>query len=92
MLEYLVAQGFGIEDVGGAGASALFVAATENRMDNVVWLVEHGADVNATDRQGGPLFTHALSSSRHRSLRSTRSSHSICTLPSTAAVNISLEV
>ena len=29
-------------------------------MDNVVWLVEHGADVNATDRQGSPLLTHAL--------------------------------
>jgi len=60
MLEYLVAQGFGIEDVGGAAAPALFVAATENRMDNVAWLVEHGADVNATDRQGVPLVTHAL--------------------------------
>ena len=60
MLEYLVAQGFGIEDIGGAGAPALFVAATENRMDNVAWLVEHGADVNATDRQGVPLLTHAL--------------------------------
>jgi hypothetical protein len=60
MLEYLVSQGFGIEDLGGAAAPALFVAATENRMDNVRWLVEHGADVNATDRQGGQLLTHAL--------------------------------
>jgi hypothetical protein len=25
-----------------------------------VWLVEHGADVNATDRQVGQLLTHAL--------------------------------
>jgi ankyrin repeat protein len=60
MLEYLVARGFGIEDIGNAAAPALFVAATENRMDNVAWLVEHGADVNATDRQGGQLLTHAL--------------------------------
>jgi hypothetical protein len=60
MLDYLVARGFGIEDVGGAAAPALFVAATENRMDNVAWLVEHGANVNATDRQGVPLLTHAL--------------------------------
>jgi ankyrin repeat protein len=60
MLEYLVARGFGIEDIGNAAAPALFVAATENRMDNVAWLVEHGANVNATDRQGGQLLTHAL--------------------------------
>jgi len=60
MLEHLVAQGFGIEDVGGAGAPALFVAATENRMDNVVWLVEHGADVNSTDTRGAQLLRHAL--------------------------------
>jgi len=60
MLEYLVAQGFGIEDFGNAAAPALFVAATENRKDNVAWLVEHGADVNATDRRGGQLLMHAL--------------------------------
>ena len=60
MLEYLVAQGFGIEDWGNAAAPALFVAATENRMDNVAWLVEHGADVNATARGGAQLLTHAL--------------------------------
>jgi ankyrin repeat protein len=60
MLEYLVAQGFGIEDWGNAAAPALFAAATENRMDNVAWLVEHGADVNATARDGGQLLTHAL--------------------------------
>jgi hypothetical protein len=60
MLEYLVAQGFGIEEVGNAAAPALFVAAGENRMDNVAWLVEHGADVNATDRQGNPLLRYAL--------------------------------
>ena len=29
-------------------------------MDNVAWLVEHGADVNATARDGGQLLTHAL--------------------------------
>ena len=60
MLEYLVAQGFGLDDVGNAAAPALFVAATSNRKDNVEWLVEHGANVNATDRQGGQLLTHAL--------------------------------
>ena len=52
MLEYLVEQGFGIEEFGGANGPALFVAASENRLDNVVWLVEHGADVNATNKQG----------------------------------------
>jgi ankyrin repeat protein len=60
MLEYLVGQGFGIEDWGNAAAPALFVAATENRMDNVAWLVEHGADVNATARDGAQLLLHAL--------------------------------
>jgi ankyrin repeat protein len=60
MLEFLVAQGFEIEDIGNAAAPALFIAASENRMDNVAWLVDHGANVNATDARGVPLLTHAL--------------------------------
>lgn len=61
MLEYLVAHGFGIEEFGGANGPALFIAASENRLDNVAWLVEHGADVNAANRQGEhPLLVYAL--------------------------------
>jgi hypothetical protein len=61
MLEYLVAHGFGIEEFGGANGPALFIAASENRLDNVAWLVEHGADVNAANRQGEhPLLRYAL--------------------------------
>jgi len=62
MLEYLVAQGFGLEDVGGAAAPALFSAVEVNRMDNVEWLVEHGADVNSTTTQTdhGQLLLYSL--------------------------------
>lgn len=61
MLEYLVAHGFGIEEFGAANGPALFVAASENRLDNVTWLVEHGADVNAANKQGErPLLVYAL--------------------------------
>jgi len=61
MPEYLVAHGFGIEEFGGANGPALFIAASENRLDNVTWLVEHGADVNAANRQGQrPLLLYAL--------------------------------
>ena len=60
MLRYLVSIGFGIEDSGDAGGSALFVAVSENRRENVEWLIEHGADVNATDRGGGVVFRHSL--------------------------------
>jgi hypothetical protein len=61
MLEYLVAHGFGIEEFGGANGPPLFIAASENRLDNVTWLVEHGADVNAANKQGEhPLLVYAL--------------------------------
>jgi hypothetical protein len=29
-------------------------------MENVAWLIEHGADVNATDRSGGIVLRHSL--------------------------------
>jgi Ankyrin repeats (3 copies) len=60
MLEYLVAQGFGLEEVGGATAPALFSAVQVNRMDNVEWLVEHGADVNSTTSGTGQLLMYSL--------------------------------
>jgi hypothetical protein len=60
MLEYLVSIGFGLEELGDAGGSALFVAVSEDRRENVAWLIEHGADVNATDLGGVALLRHSL--------------------------------
>jgi ankyrin repeat protein len=60
MLDYLVSIGFGLEDHGAASGPALLVAAMENRLDNVKWLVENGADVNATDTRGVPVIRFAL--------------------------------
>jgi ankyrin repeat protein len=60
MLEYLVSIGFGIEEWGGAGGPALFVAVSENRRDNVEWLIEHGADVNAIGPGGAVALRHSL--------------------------------
>jgi hypothetical protein len=60
MLEYLVSVGFGLEDRGAASGPALLVAAAENRLENVKWLVENGANVNATDTQGVPAIRFAL--------------------------------
>jgi ankyrin repeat protein len=60
MLAYLTGIGFEIDDLGGAGGPALMVAVTSNRIDNAEWLVDHGANVNATDRAGGPVLRYAL--------------------------------
>lgn len=60
MLEYLTGIGFGVEELGGAGGPALMVAVTSNRLDNAAWLIEHGANVNATDTAGGQVLRHAL--------------------------------
>jgi hypothetical protein len=60
VLEYLVSIGFGLEELGGAGGSALFVAVSEDRRENVEWLIERGADVNATDLGGAGLLRHSL--------------------------------
>jgi ankyrin repeat protein len=60
MLEYLSSVEFDLEDRGAASGSALLVAASENRLDNVKWLVENGADVNATDTRGVPVIRFAL--------------------------------
>jgi hypothetical protein len=60
MLEYLTDIGFGVEDLGGASGPALMSAVTSNRLDNAAWLIEHGANVNATDTAGAPVLRHAL--------------------------------
>lgn len=60
MLEYLVSAGFALEEHGGASGSALLVAASDNRRDNVAWLIARGADVNAADSGGGTALTHSL--------------------------------
>ncbi len=60
LLEMLVDAGFGIEDHGGASASALFTAVTSGRQDNAMWLIQHGANVNAVDTEGGSVLIHSL--------------------------------
>lgn len=60
LMDFLLSIGLGIEEHGGASASALFVAATSGRRDNTLWLIEHGADVNAVDTQGGSVLRHSL--------------------------------
>jgi ankyrin repeat protein len=56
----LTAAGFGLEERGGAGGSALFAAVQWNRPDNVRWLTEHGADANAVDVSGASVLRHTL--------------------------------
>jgi len=60
MLEYLTSIGFGVEELGGASAPALVSAVMSNRLDNAAWLLEHGANVNATDTAGGQVLRFAL--------------------------------
>jgi hypothetical protein len=60
VLEYLTSIGFGVEELGGAGGPALMVAVTSQRLDNAAWLIEHGANVNATDTAGGLVVRYAL--------------------------------
>ena len=60
MLEYLISVGFSVEELGGASGPALMVAVTNNRLDNAAWLIEHGANVNATDTSGGQVLRHAM--------------------------------
>ena len=60
MLEYLTSIGFGVEELGGASGPALMVAVTNNRLDNAAWLIEHGANVNATDSAGGQVLRYAM--------------------------------
>ena len=60
MLAYLTGVGFGIEDFDGANGPALIVAVTSNRIDNARWLLDHGANVNATDAGGGQVLRHSF--------------------------------
>jgi hypothetical protein len=60
MLEYLISVGFGVEELGGAGGPALMVAVTNNRLDNAAWLIQHGANVNATGTSGGQVLLYAM--------------------------------
>jgi hypothetical protein len=60
MLEYLISVGFSVEELGDASGPALMVAVTNNRFDNATWLIEHGANVNATDTSGGQVLRYAM--------------------------------
>ncbi len=56
MLEYLVAAGFELEDNGNASGPALLVAVQAGNFENTRWLIENGANVNATDTSGAPVI------------------------------------
>ncbi len=61
MLEYLVNEGFGLEDVGEATTiPALGIAVSAGNIENVKWLIANGANVNATDTSGGSVILHSL--------------------------------
>ncbi len=60
MLEYLVKEGFGLEDVGEASGSTLLAAVTTGNIENIKWLIANGANVNATDISGALVIHHSL--------------------------------
>ena len=60
MLDYLISVGFSVEELGGASGPALMAAVTNNRLDNAAWLIQHGANVNATDTSGVQVLRHAM--------------------------------
>ncbi len=60
MLEYLLGEGFELEDAGEAARPALLVAVTTGNIDNIEWLIANGANINATDTSGVPVIRHSL--------------------------------
>jgi hypothetical protein len=61
MLEYLVNEGFGLEDVGEATTiPALGIAVTSGNVENVKWLIANGANVNATGRSSLLLIHQSM--------------------------------
>ena len=60
MLEYLVGEGFELEDAGEASGPALLTAVTSGNIDNIKWLIANGANVNATDTSGALVIHHSL--------------------------------
>lgn len=61
MLEYLVNEGFGLEDVGEATTiPALGIAVAAGNTENIKWLIANGANVNATGTSGRSVIHHAL--------------------------------
>ena len=60
MLEYLVGEGFDLEDAGKASGPALLVAVTTGNIENIDWLITNGANINATDTSGGLVIQHSM--------------------------------
>jgi hypothetical protein len=60
MLEYLVGEGFGLEDFGNASVPALVVAIQSGNIDNIKWLIANGANVNAMDTSGVLVIRHSI--------------------------------
>ncbi|MEO6080058.1 MAG: M56 family metallopeptidase [Steroidobacteraceae bacterium] len=59
MLEALVRAGFRVEDSSDGGTTAQHLAAVEGQKENLAWLIQHGADVNARNEQGASVLTYA---------------------------------
>lgn len=60
ILQALADAGLRIRDSDGRTTSPLLVAASDGRADNVAWLLDHGADVNAGFGEGGTALTYAM--------------------------------
>jgi len=60
MLEYLVGEGFKLEDAGSASGPALLTAVTTGNIENIEWLIANGANIDATDTSGGLVIRHSL--------------------------------
>lgn len=62
LLEKLESLGFDIDKISTrTGATALMRAAAYTSIEQIEWLLEHGADVNAVDYHGATALSHALS-------------------------------
>jgi ankyrin repeat protein len=70
IMEHLLAQGTDVNDIGTAGTALMWAASFgDNTSQSIPFLLEHGADVCATDAEGLTAYDKALSRSRLDALK-----------------------
>ena len=69
VIEYLISIGFDVNDQGKTNGSALHIAVSENRFENIVTLIKNGASINLKNHDGATPIVYTLGCKDHKTFK-----------------------